>query len=63
MEGHSMRVLIAYDGSRGAEQALDLAAGLRWPAESTLRVVAVVEPTLAYYGPPPRVPAPAIDTR
>ena len=40
-----MRVLIAYDGSAGAAQAVALAEGIDWPAGSALRVVSVVEPT------------------
>lgn len=59
-----MRVLIAYDGSSGAEKAIALAGSLRWPSDSKLQVVAVVEPPLPHYtgvrhvGP---VPAPAMD--
>ena len=44
-----MRVLIAYDGSPGAEQAIALAGALRWPSESKLQVAAVVEPVLPHY--------------
>lgn len=40
-----MRVLIAYDGSAGAAQAVALAEGIDWPADSMLRVVSVMEPT------------------
>ena len=40
-----MRVLIAYDGSAGAAQAVALAEGIDWPAGSMLRVVSVMEPT------------------
>jgi nucleotide-binding universal stress UspA family protein len=46
-----MRVLIAYDSSAGAEQALALAGAVRWPAGSTLRIVLVIEPPLLYMGP------------
>ncbi len=48
-----MKVLIGYDGSPGAELALTLAGFLRWPAQSTLRVVAVVDTTYLYVGLPP----------
>jgi len=58
-----MRILIAYDGSPGAEQAVALAATLRWSARPTLRIVAVVEPSFMRVGLPPGgvVPAPDID--
>ena len=46
-----MRVLIAYDSSPGAEEALVLAAAIRWPAGSTLRIVTVIEPLVLYMGP------------
>jgi nucleotide-binding universal stress UspA family protein len=38
-----MRVLIAYDGSDGAEQAVVLASSLQWRGDTTLRVVGVAE--------------------
>jgi nucleotide-binding universal stress UspA family protein len=41
-----VRGLIAYDGSPGAEQAVALAAALRWPPKSQLRVAIAVEPPL-----------------
>ena len=41
-----MRVLIAYDGSAGAAQAVALAEGIDWPAGSAVRVVSVVEPAM-----------------
>lgn len=41
-----MRILIAYDGSAGAAQAVALVAGVDWPAGSALRVVSVVEPAI-----------------
>lgn len=58
-----MKVLIAYDGSPGAEQALALAGAIRWPAESTLRVVTVMDPTFLYVARPPGagLSAPQID--
>lgn len=40
-----MRVLIGYDGSAGAAQAVALAEGIDWPAGAMLRVVSVMEPT------------------
>ena len=39
-----MRVLIAIDGSSEANQAVEFATGIRWPANSKLRVVSIVEP-------------------
>ncbi len=58
-----MKVLIAYDGSPSAEQAVDLADHLNWPAGSTLRVVTVMDPTFLYIGRPPlaSVSAPEIE--
>ena len=47
-----MRVLIAYDGSAGAEQTLRLADSIDWPPDSTLRIAAVIEPTLLFVGAP-----------
>ena len=41
-----MRVLIAYDGSAGAAQAVALAEGIDLPAGSVMRVVSVVEPAM-----------------
>ncbi len=38
-----MRVLIGYDGSAGATQAVALAEGIDWPAGSMVRVVSVME--------------------
>ncbi len=35
----SMRILVGYDGSDGARQALRLVALLRWPAGSVIRIV------------------------
>lgn len=37
-----MRVLLAIDGSPSSGHALDLVAGLRWPAGSTIRLLTVV---------------------
>jgi nucleotide-binding universal stress UspA family protein len=39
-----MRVLLAYDGSPGADQAVALAAAIAWPAGSLVRVISVTEP-------------------
>ena len=60
-----MRVLIAYDGSAGAEQSLRLADSIDWPADSTLRIASVIEPTLLLRGRPDgrRVRYPAARSR
>ena len=62
-----MRILIAYDGSAGAEQSLRLADSVDWPADSTLRIAAVIEPTLLFVGAPMagglEVPSPEVDAR
>lgn len=34
-----MRVLVAYDGSDSADQAIDLVTGVAWPATSEVRIV------------------------
>jgi nucleotide-binding universal stress UspA family protein len=47
-----MRVLLAYDGSAGAEQAVALLLAVRWPSATAIRVVSAMEPTGAL------VPAP-----
>ena len=47
-----MQILIAYDGSAGAEQALRLADSVDWPADATIRIAAVIEPTLLFVGAP-----------
>ena len=39
-----MRVLLAYDGSAGAMQAVRLAEEIAWPRDSAIRVVDVIEP-------------------
>jgi nucleotide-binding universal stress UspA family protein len=46
-----MKVLIAYDGSPGAEAAVEEVAGRPWPRGSEIRLVTVVERPLAV--PPP----------
>lgn len=46
-----MRILLAYDGSPGSQQALALADALALPAGSSIRVVLVAEPTFAALGP------------
>ncbi len=47
-----MRVLLAYDGSAGADDALGLTAGMAWPPDTTIHVVNIIEPvTLAMVGP------------
>src|SRR5690349_21497797 len=40
----NVRVLLAVDGSAAANQAVELATGIHWPAVTELRVVCVVEP-------------------
>jgi nucleotide-binding universal stress UspA family protein len=47
-----MRVLVAYDGSAGAEQAVALAGALQWPADSRLTVAGVVERPIQRLGLP-----------
>lgn len=47
-----MRVLLAYDGSAGAEEAVALLLAVRWPSATAIRVVSAMEPTGAL------VPAP-----
>lgn len=41
-----MRVLLAHDGSDHAAQAANLVRDVRWPSESALRIVSVIEPTM-----------------
>lgn len=47
-----MRVLIATDGSTCAGVAVDLVAGLDWPAETVINVVEVVPSGVAVFGGP-----------
>ena len=60
-----MRILIAYDGSSGAEQSLRLADSVDWPAGSMLRIAAVIEPTVLFVGTPMAagldIPPPEVD--
>ncbi len=62
-----MRILIAYDGSAGAEQSLRLADSVDWPADSTLRIAVVIEPTLLFVGASMAggidIPSPEVDTQ
>ena len=62
-----MRILIAYDGSAGAEQALRLADSVDWPPDSTLRIAAVIEPMLSFVGAPMAggfdIPSPEVDAQ
>jgi nucleotide-binding universal stress UspA family protein len=62
-----MRVVIAYDGSEGAEQAVTLAGAIQWPVDSNLHVVSVVKPALTLIGPPAisgaYAPSPDIDAQ
>ena len=48
-----MRVIVAYDGSAGASEAVALAEGIPWPAGSFIRVVSVIEPTTVQLPPWP----------
>ena len=41
-----MLVVLAYDGSAGADAALELSAGIAWPEDTTIRVVSVIEPVM-----------------
>ena len=41
-----MRILLAHDGSDGANGAAELVRAIAWPAGSTVRVVSVIEPTM-----------------
>ena len=41
-----MQILLAYDGSEGSQIAADLVATTRWPDETSVRVVSVLEPSL-----------------
>ena len=54
-----MRVLIAFDGSPGAAEAVALAHAVAWPPQSLLRIVSVVEPD-TWIPPLPRVPMNAV---
>ena len=58
-----MRVLIAYDGSQGAEYGLSLATTLAWPPDSTLRVVAVADYLGVPIGRGPAIPSPELETQ
>lgn len=52
-----MRTLLAYDASPGAEEAVSLLISRRWPPGSTVRVVPVVEPSVAMGPAAPFTPA------
>ncbi len=41
-----MRVLLAFDGSAGATEAVSLAESIAWPSDSSIRVVSVIEPIM-----------------
>ena len=62
-----MRILVAYDGSSGAEQVLTLVKVIRWPRESAFRIVTVVEPNSMFVGPPMTpgalLPAPEVEAQ
>lgn len=46
-----MRVIVAFDGSAAATDAVALVEAITWPTDSVLRVVSVIEPTLMPPGP------------
>jgi nucleotide-binding universal stress UspA family protein len=47
-----MRIIVAFDGSAAATDAVTLVAAVAWPSDSVLRVVSVIEPTqMAISGP------------
>jgi nucleotide-binding universal stress UspA family protein len=46
-----MRIIVAFDGSAAATDAVALVDGMAWPAESVLRVVSAIEPDLSISGP------------
>ncbi|MFP5344036.1 MAG: universal stress protein [Candidatus Limnocylindria bacterium] len=48
-----MRILLALDGSAGAEIARDLVAALPWPAPTVVSAVRVIEPIYDVFGMPP----------
>jgi nucleotide-binding universal stress UspA family protein len=52
MVAKAMRVLVAIDGSEAAEIAVDLVAGLAWPAGTEITVVEAVEPGAGMNGGP-----------
>jgi nucleotide-binding universal stress UspA family protein len=52
-----MRALLAYDASAGAEDAVALVSSMRWPAGSSVRVVAIIEPSAALVPSVPLTPA------
>lgn len=47
-----MRVLLAYDGSPAADDAVALAGSIHWPTGSTVRIVGVAEPPVVMLGAP-----------
>ena len=46
-----MRILIAFDGSAAASDAVGLVEAIAWTDDSVLRVISVIEPTLPITGP------------
>ncbi len=56
-----MRVLIAYEGSPGAAEAVTLVQAIPWPTESRIRIVTAVEPTLVAISGPGTGGAPLTD--
>jgi nucleotide-binding universal stress UspA family protein len=52
LEMADMRVMLAFDGSAGAEAARDLVAHLRWPARTAITLVAALERGPELFGAP-----------
>jgi nucleotide-binding universal stress UspA family protein len=52
MEMAALRVMLAFDGSAGAEAARDLVAHLRWPAGTAITLVAALERGAELFGAP-----------
>ncbi len=44
-----MKILVAYDGSAGAAQAVALVGAIRWPKGSAIRIVGVIEPSMLQF--------------
>src|SRR5688572_8330016 len=62
-EGHSMRVLLAMDGSASSHAARDLVGTLPWPEATRIRIVAVVEPLSGELIGIPPIPMKELDDR
>ncbi len=46
-----MRIVVATDGSSHATQTTELVAGIAWPPDSILRIISVMEPSMATLSP------------